>query len=288
MTAVVCVRDLITVLDKVAAPALAESWDNIGLMVGEPESEISAILIALDLTWEVLNEAKRKGCNAVVTHHPLIFTGMKAIRTDQPEGRILARALSDRLAIIACHTNLDKVPGGVSEMLAAHLGLVNSRVLVPDPAVTELSRIGFGRIGDLPAPLAFEDFTRLIREKLDLQVVKIAGPPPAEITTVAVCGGSGSELAPAAMAAGAQVYLSGEIKHSMARWAESVGFCLVDGGHFATENVMVPGLAKLIRSGLAELDLAVDVLTTESQTSPFSYLLKDNCRSRKKPRERRT
>lgn len=271
MTALVCVRDLMTVLDKVAAPDLAESWDNIGLLVGEPESAISAILIALDLTGEVLDEARVMGCNAIVTHHPLIFTGVKAIRTDQPEGRLVARSLSDRLAIIACHTNLDKAPGGVSEMLAAQLGLVNSRVLVPAPAVTELSRIGFGRIGELPVPLTFEDFARLIREKLDLQVVKIAGPPPAEITTVAVCGGSGAELAPAAMAGGAQVYLSGEIKHSMARWAESVGFCLVDGGHFATENVMVTGLAKLVRNGFAELDLAVDVLTTECQTSPFSY-----------------
>jgi dinuclear metal center YbgI/SA1388 family protein len=271
MAAVVCVRDLITVLDKFAAPALAEGWDNIGLMVGEPDLEISAILIALDPTLEVLNEAKEKGCNTIVTHHPLIFKGLKSLRTDQPEGRVLTRALTDRLAIIACHTNLDKVPGGVNEMLAAHLGLVNCRVLVPDSAASELSKVGFGRIGDLPVPLNFEDFKGLIRERLDLQVVKVAGPPPAEITTVAVCGGSGSELAPAARVGGAQIYLSGEIKHSMARWAESVEFCIVDGGHFATENVMVSGLAKLIQSGFAELDLAVAVLTTESQTCPFRY-----------------
>lgn len=271
MSTVVCVRDLISVLDKFAEPALAESWDNIGLMVGEFELEISAILIALDPTLEVLNEAKIRGCNTIVTHHPLIFTGLKSVRTDQPAGRILARALADRLAIVACHTNLDKVPGGVNDMLAAHLGLVNSRVLVPDPTASELNMSGFGRIGDLPVPLTFEDFTQLLREKLDIQVVKAAGTPPAEITTVAVCGGSGSELAPAAMAAGAQIYVSSEIKHSMARWAESVGFCVVDCGHFATENVMVSGLAKLIRNSVAELAWEVNVLTTDRQISPFSY-----------------
>jgi dinuclear metal center YbgI/SA1388 family protein len=271
LTAVACVRDLITVLDKFAEPDLAESWDNIGLMVGEPGLKISAILIALDPTLEVLNEAKGKGCNTIVTHHPLIFKGMKSIRTDHPEGQLLTRALIDQLAIIGCHTNLDKVPGGVNDMLAAQLGLVDSRVLIPDPAASELSKIGLGRIGELPAPLTFEDFTLLIREKLAIKVVKVAGTPPAEITTVALCGGSGSELAPAAMAGGAQIYVSGEIKHSMARWAESVDFCIVDCGHFATENVMVMGLAKLIRRGFAELGLAVDVLTTESQTCPFRY-----------------
>jgi len=269
LTAVVCVRELIAVLDKVAEPALAESWDNVGLMIGEPGWEISTILIALDPTLDVLNEARRKGCNTIVTHHPLIFKGLKSIRTDQPEGQILARALADQIAIIACHTNLDKVPWGVSEMLAAHLGLVNSRVLAPAQVVTELSQIGFGRIGELPNSLTFADFTRLLRQKLDIPVVKVAGPTPAEITTVAVCGGSGSELAPVAMSRGAQIYVSGEIKHSMARWAESAGFCLVDCGHFATENVMVAGLAKLIRGFFAELDLAVDVLITESQTGPF-------------------
>lgn len=265
---VALVRDLITVLDKLAAPALAEEWDNVGLMVGEPGLGVSAVLVALDPTLEILAEAKRKGCNAIVTHHPLIFRGLKSVRTDQPEGRILARALIDRLAIVGCHTNLDKVAGGVNDMLAAQLGLVNSRVLLPE---SESSPIGFGRIGELPAPQSFENFVACLREKLVLPVVKVAGTPPAEIIRVAVCGGSGSDLAPEALASGAQIYLSSEIKHSTARWAESVGFCIVDGGHFATENVMVAGLAGGIRSGFAELGLAVDVLTTEHQTSPFRY-----------------
>jgi len=102
---VICVRELISILDKVAEPALAESWDNTGLMVGEPDAEISGIMVALDPTLEVLAEAKRRGCNTIVTHHPLIFKGLMSVRTDHPEGRILARALQDRLVIIGCHTN---------------------------------------------------------------------------------------------------------------------------------------------------------------------------------------
>lgn len=267
----ICVRELISILDKVAEPALAESWDNTGLMVGEPDAEISGIMVALDPTLEVLAEAKRRGCNTIVTHHPLIFKGLMSVRTDHPEGRILARALQDRLVIIGCHTNLDKVSGGVNDMLAARLGLVNSRVMGQNTGLSEPGVVGFGRIGELPIPLNFPDFVAFIREKLGLQVVKVAGAPPAEITKVAVCGGSGSELAPLAMANGAHIYISAEIKHAMARWAESAGFCIVDGGHFATENVMVMGLAKLIRRGLAELNMSAEVLTTESQVSPFRY-----------------
>ncbi|NTV12836.1 MAG: Nif3-like dinuclear metal center hexameric protein [Desulfobulbaceae bacterium] len=265
------VRDLIALLDQIAQPALAEEWDNVGLLVGTPEQEISSIFVALDPTLEILDEAKRKGCNVVVTHHPLIFKGLRAVRTDHPEGRLLACALADRLAILGCHTNLDKVSGGVSDMLAAHLGLSSCQVLAVDPGHSGVNTIGFGRCGYLPKPMAFAEFTRFIRERLALPVVKVAGTPPREISKVAVCGGSGSDLAPVARAAGAQVYVSGEIKHSMARWAESVGFCVVDGGHFATENLMVVGLAKLIRSGFAGQGKVVEVLTTDSQTCPFCY-----------------
>lgn len=265
------VRDLIAVLAQVADPALAEGWDNVGLLVGTPELEISAVLVALDPTLEVLAEAKRRGCNVVITHHPLIFKGLLAVRIDQPEGKIIATALAEQLAIIGCHTNLDKVPGGVSEMLASRLGLRNCRVLLAEPGGAKANNIGFGRCGDLPETLSFADFIKMLREKLALPVVKVAGSPPLEIARVAVCGGSGSDLSPLARAAGAQIYVSGEIKHSMARWAESVGFCIVDAGHFATENIMLSGLATLISRGCVEGGAEVDVLTTDQQTCPFHY-----------------
>jgi len=268
---VVKVCDLIGLLDKVAGPALAEAWDNVGLLIGSPELEIGAVLVALDPTLEVLAEARQRGCNVIVTHHPLIFKGLLAIRTDQPEGRILAAALADQLAIIGCHTNLDKVPGGVSDMLAARLGLSNCRLLSAEQVLPEVTNIGFGRCGELPEPMNFSDFVRYARERLALQVVQVAGRPPQEITRVAVCGGSGSDLTPLARATGAQIYITGEVKHSMARWAESVDFCVLDGGHFATEFPMVAGLAQLIRGGFAALGTEVEVFTAESQTGPFRY-----------------
>jgi dinuclear metal center YbgI/SA1388 family protein len=265
------VKDLLVMLEGIAATALAEDWDNVGLMVGDPTATVSGIMVALDPTGEVLDEAGRAGCNTIVTHHPLIFKPLRNLSLDEPEARVLCQAIQAGIAVISCHTNLDKIIGGVSDMLAARLNLERPRPLAVEPREPEESSRGFGRIGELPVPLDFSQFVALVKERLGVPLLPVAGRPPAKIVTVAVCGGSGSELAPLARQAGAQVYLSGEIKHSMARWAEQSGFCLVDAGHFATENQMVPGLAGILRQRLAAKKLPVEVLTTEDQGSPFHY-----------------
>jgi len=262
-------KDLLVLLDGIASHDLAEDWDNVGLMVGDPAVEVTGIMVALDPTEEVMAEASRSGCNTVVTHHPLIFKPLKALRLDEPGTRILCQAVLTGMAVISCHTNLDKINGGVSDMLANGLGLGATRPLVPEIPDREGAPCGFGRVGDLPAPLDFPDFVELVKTRLGVPVLPVAGQPPEQIATVAVCGGSGSELGPLAQEAGAQVYLTGEIKHSMARWAENAGFCLIDAGHFATENQMVEGLARILRQRLADYGPSVKVLTTGQQRSPF-------------------
>lgn len=271
MGAGLSLNDLLQLLDDIASRQLAEEWDNVGLMVGDPAAEVTGIMVALDPTEEALAEAARLGCNTLITHHPLIFKPLRALRLDEPGARVLFRAAQAGVAVVSCHTNLDKMAGGVSDMLAAGLGLGATRPLVPEFHGGEEAPCGFGRVGDLPSPLPFGAFVELVKERLGLEVLPVAGQAPEKIVTVAVCSGSGSELAPLAQKAGAQVYLSGEIKHSTARWAEQAGFCVVDAGHFATENLMVPGLARILRQRLAERGISVEVSTTTSQGSPFRY-----------------
>ena len=258
-------------LADIASPNLAETWDNVGLMVGDPEMEVTGIMVALDPSEAVLAEAERRGCNTIVTHHPLIFKPLKELRLDEPVAITLCRAVRSGVAVLSCHTNLDKITGGVSDMLAGALGLKATRILTPENQESQGAPCGFGRIGELPAPQPFSGFVELVKSRLHVPVLLVAGPPPEQIMTVAVCGGSGSELAPQARAAGAQVYLTGEIKHSMARWAEDAGFCLVDAGHFATENQMVAGLAGILGQRLAAHGASVEVMTSEQQGSPFAY-----------------
>lgn len=268
-TSPVVLKDLLAILENISADSLAEPWDNVGLMVGDPGRGIKGVLVALDVSAEILAEAENLGCDVVISHHPLIFKPLPALRTDQVTGHLLALAIKKQIAVVSCHSNLDKVAGGVNEVLATSLGLVDCRVLAADPG--EDKKTGFGRIGNLNPPLTSGAFIDKLLAALDLPVIKVAGVVPDLLTTIAVCGGSGSELAEIARECGAQAFITGEVKHSTARWAEEAGFCVIDGGHFATENLVVPVLAAAIAEGCRERDLALSVHATDTQTSPFKY-----------------
>jgi len=261
-------KDLLIVVEEIAAGVFAESWDNVGLMVGDPAQQTKKILVALDPTIEVLAEAESQGCDLLITHHPLIFTALKSVRTDHVAGRQVTKALKAGIAVIGCHTNLDKVPGGVNDVLASRLGLQDCKVLDPQDGQ---QNVGFGRIGYLANPASFQEFISQLLEVLGLPVARVAGVEISKVECVAVCGGSGAELAPLAMASGAQLLVTGEVKHSMARWAEDSGFCIIDAGHFATENLVVNVLGMAIEKGCAARGLEVEVCTSRAQSDPFNY-----------------
>ena len=266
------VKDLLKVLDGIAAFGLAEQWDNVGLMLGEPKQIIQGILVALDPTVDVLAEAQEMKADCIITHHPLIFHPLKTINTEQPMGKFLRQALENKITIIGCHTNLDQTTGGVSDVLANSLGIQDAKPLLPagsDPAAA--TNTGFGRVGRLADPLNGEAFIGYLCDFFKLPVLRVAGQLPEEINTVAVCGGSGSDLAEAAYASGAQVYVTGEVKHSTARWAEAAGFCIIDAGHFATENPVVEALVEILQNIFVEKDIDIPVWASAKQQNPFVY-----------------
>jgi len=271
------VKDLLKTLDKIAAFGLAEPWDNVGLMVGDPDQQIQGVLVALDPTEEVLAEAKEYAADCIITHHPLIFNPLKAIYTNQPMGRFLRRALKNEISVIGCHTNLDQAVGGVNDVLAKSIGMVESKPLVPNEKDRDraensaASETGFGRVGPLADILSRKAFVERLCAFLNLPVLRVAGHLPEEINTVAVCGGSGSDLAEAAFASGAQVYITGEVKHSTARWAEASGFCIIDAGHFTTENPVVESLVNMLADVFAEQGVNIRVKPSAKQKSPFTY-----------------
>ncbi len=269
----VLLKNLLEVLEKISSFSLAESWDNVGLMAGNPEQTITGILVALDPTEDILDEALSQSINTVVTHHPLIFSPLKSVRTDQPIGRFLTKALKNNIAVVACHTNLDKAYGGVSDALALKLGLTDIRALTTATAEqnddSSQPQPGFGRLGRFTPVLSSDIFVERLLAALNIATVRIAGNLPKEISSVAVCPGSGSDLAETAFRAGVQVYISGEIKLSIARWAEMSGFCVVDAGHFATENVIVPAFASVLQEALADRNFSVPVRPAVNQKNPF-------------------
>ena len=267
---------LLSILDSIAPFAMAEPWDNVGLMVGDPDQQVNGILIGLDPTEALLREALALNLNTILTHHPLIFHPLKTIPNNTPMGRILKTALGHDLSLIACHTNLDLVAAGVSNALAEKLGLRDTEPLTAAPGQSP----GFGKIGTLPAPLPSEQFLSRLLTALAAPGLQLSGVLPETITRVALCGGSGSDLAETAWRMGAQVYITGEVKHSVARWAEEAGFCVIDAGHYPTENLIVPVLAEILKKSCADKGFTPTITTTVQQDNPMQWVVLDDNKPR--------
>jgi len=262
------VKDILESLNIQAPFSLAESWDNVGLLVGNPEQEVTAVLAGLDPTNRLVDEAIKLGANTIITHHPVIFKPLPAINTAEPNGRLLEKALSNQIAIIASHTNFDSAREGVSDYLALQLGLENLSPLVAS-SDNDTAGTGLGRIGTYSSPLTSTDFLTRLLTTLNLSCVQMAGVIPEKISSVAVCGGSGSDLAPVAYHRGANVYISAEIKHSTAVWAVEKNFCIIDGTHYATEKPAVALLVKQLKEAVDTMGWNIKILQTKEEHHPF-------------------
>lgn len=262
------VHHILACLDRLAPFSLAESWDNVGLLVGHPDTDVTSILLGLDPGIRLLDEAIARGANTIITHHPLIFHPLTTVTTNTPVGLFLAKALAHKINVISCHTNLDHAASGVSDALAWVLGLTALTPLRPGaPATTGTT--GLGRIGVFDFPLSGTAFMDKLFQALPLTTIQVAGRIPEQVKTVALCGGSGSELAETARTRGADLYLSAEIKHSTARWAEECGFCVIDGTHYGTEQPVLPFLQGKLQTIAATRSWPVKVFLTQTEQHPF-------------------
>ncbi len=227
--------NLVEPIEAFAPVSMQEKWDNCGFVVGSPNERVSKALVALDCTEDVIDEAIEKGADIIITHHPLIFGGVKKISTDNWLGRIIYKAVKNNIVIYCAHTNMDKAAGGVSELMADKLGLQNLAVLTPD---------GFGLVGDLQESIGCEDFIKGVKEKFDVQNVRCSKPLDKKICRVAVCGGSGKSFIAEAMKSGAQAYVTGDITYHDF-YCEN-GFMLVDIGHYSSEYKVVDLFAEIL------------------------------------------
>ena len=269
-------EQVIAALDARYDPALAESWDAVGLVCGDPAEPVRRVLFAVDPTAAVVDEAIETGADLLVTHHPLLLTPVHGIPADDPKGRLLHRLIRAGAALFVAHTNADRAPDhGVNDALAAALGLSDAVPLEPaaEPGT------GLGRVGQLPAPMTLREFAELAAGALPITVggVRVAGDPERRIERVAVCGGSGGSLLPAAAAAGADVLLTSDLKHHpVSEAGEVAGPALCDVAHFASEWPWLP-----VASGVLERDLAgrVEVAVSRQRTDPWTWQVAQGMRA---------
>ena len=242
------VKTILNWLNEISPFESAEEYDNVGLLVGSENAEVQQILVALDVTPGVLDEAEQHGVQLIVTHHPLMFRGTKRVLEDDYEGSLICRMIRDHISMIAAHTNLDQSPlYSGSAALAKLLKLQNIR------------QNGFMFVGDLPdAPVRADVLRRRIAECEQDQVYQY-GSDDALITTLGICGGAYDEGFDQARSMGAQAYLTGEVRHHNALAAAGSGFVLYQGGHFGTEAPLVPLLAEALQNAMNALQYDVEV-----------------------------
>lgn len=242
------VCELYAFLNEKIPPSLSCEWDNDGLMCcPDPTKEVQKALVALDITGAVVKMAIEEGYDVIVSHHPMIFSPISCVEPNNHVAKKVIDLCGAGITAMSFHTRLDAVEGGVNDALADALGLIN---------VTPFGNAGeeIGRIGTLKAPITLAAFADLVKAATGAEAVQVSDAGK-QVSRVAVLGGSGSDDVIAAKLAGADTYLSGEIKHNWLTDAPDLGINLVAAGHFYTEDPVCKSLCRMIR----EADSAIEV-----------------------------
>lgn len=371
---VVKAKDIVAIMEKMALPGLAEDWDNSGWQVGDPGAPVQKVLVALDVTPEVVDEAEHSGAQLIISHHPVLLKGIKSLRGDVPPGNLLFRLIRSGIGVYAAHTSLDSAEGGVNDALARALGLEEVEVLHPtrygqllklvvfvpaghadavrealggagagwignysdctfnlrgtgtfrpgegtNPFIgtrgelekvdevrvetivkkEEIGRVlqamleahpyeevaydlyplenrgaprGLGRVGRLPGEVSLAEFAGMVKEKLQAVGLRYGGDHRAAVKRVAVCGGSGGDLWPAARQKGADVLVTGDVRYHAARDMLAAGMNFIDAGHFATERVVLPAVQDYLAANLQKAGLVVNVVLARSEEEPWAFV----------------
>lgn len=247
------VRELYAFLEERIPRSLSCEWDNDGLMVcANDKAEVRRVLVALDITAAVAEQAIREGYDLIVSHHPLIFHPIKAVAVGETITNKVIRLLISGVSAMSFHTRLDAVEGGVNDVLANSLGLSDIAPFGKDGEE-------MGRIGNLAEPISLREFAELVKSATGAEHVQIsdAGKP---VSRVALLGGGGAGESGAAAAAGADTYLTGDLRHDQLTEAPERGMNLVQGGHFFTENLVCDRIRELLLE--ADASLTVDIVNS--------------------------
>lgn len=259
-------------------PDLAEDWDAVGLVCGDPSETIRRVLFAVDPDPRVVAEARAIGADLVVTHHPLFLTPVHTVATTTTNGRLIHDLIRNNIALFVAHTNADCARDGVSDALAHALDVVDTHALVPAGD----SLVGLGRWGHLREPLTLAAFADRVATVLPQTAhgVRVSGDPATPVSTVALCGGSGDSLLVAADAVGADVYVTADCKHHRLLDHRNSGGCVViDVAHWASEWPWLSHAASLLVDDMRDQGTTVEVVVSAIVTDPWTSHIESTVRS---------
>lgn len=258
------IKEVLSALERFAPLPLQEGWDNAGLQIGLTEAEVSGALLCLDVNEAIVDEAIEKGCNLIVSHHPLLFKGLKTISDGDYVQRTVMKAIMNSIAIVSMHTNMDNAKGGVNYKIAEHLGLQEVKFFAEKPGAVEA---GSGVVGLLPEPMSAAAFIQLVKERFGVKCAQCNQLLQRPVRKVAICGGSGDFLLGDAIAQGADAFITGEMHyHVYFGQEQKIQICVI--GHYESEQFT----SEIFKSIIEDECLGLPVMIAQTSTNPIIYL----------------
>ena len=259
------IKEVLSALERFAPLPLQESWDNAGLQVGLTETEVSGALLCLDVNEKIVDEAIQKGCNLVVSHHPLLFRGLKTISDLTDVQRTVMKAVQKGVCVISMHTNMDNAKGGVNYKMAEKLGLRDVQFLAPK--MVDGVESGSGVIGELPEAQASDDFVLAVKKAFGVECAMCNELLRRPVRKVALCGGAGDFLLDDALKAGADAFITGEMHyHQYFGYEQQIQICVI--GHYQSEQYTT----EIFRDIIEKECPGVRTCIAETCTNPVLYL----------------
>ncbi len=259
------IQEVLSALERFAPLPLQESWDNAGLQLGLTEAEVSGALLCLDVNETIVDEAIRKGCNLIVSHHPLLFRGLKQISGVDDVQRCVIKAIKHDIVVVSMHTNMDNAQDGVNWKIAEKIGLVNCKFFAKKNI--EGVEAGSGVVGELSEPMNARDFIGMVKQQFGVECAMCNQLLQRPVRKVAVCGGAGDFLLPEATRLGADAFITGEMHyHQYFGYEQKLQICVI--GHYQSEHYTV----EIFRDIINKLCKDVRTEIAETNTNPIIYL----------------
>lgn len=259
-------REIAAAVETLAPRHLAYEWDNVGLLCGDPEQDVTKVLLTLDLDIGVVEEAIREGAQMIIGHHPILFDGaLKSVTAQTPEGRLLRCLIQNNISYYAAHTNLDVAKGGLNDFLARKLGLKNIELL----EAIDVEGEGIGRIGDLDTPITLSALAQRVKKEWGVCNLRYAGDEAGLVSHIAVNSGGGTSLIDSARANHADVFITGDFKYAQIRSCLDHGMKIIDVGHYDSEIFVCDILAEYLP---AKIGQEVTLIRSRANTNVVSFL----------------
>ncbi|MBF4692056.1 Nif3-like dinuclear metal center hexameric protein [Fusibacter ferrireducens] len=263
------VSKILKLLEQIAPLTLADKWDNSGLLIGNGNREVDRILIALDLTEEVLEEALEAGFDLIITHHPLIFNPIKQITTETRIGKLIIKLIENRISLISLHTNMDRsFEKGINRYVGEQLELEDMDLLVKDD-----EDVGYGVVGNIKTAQPLKEVVEVLKEVFNQDTLKLTnGALDKSIKRIAFCSGAGADFIDYALNANADLYITSDIKHHESQLVNGSSMALIDVGHYESESVFLERLKALLDEQIELKNYDVYTMVTETEKPQFKYV----------------